>query len=192
MGINESEAVSALQVLERHCLDQSRLAGTRLPNDVYMQKAVFVLDAEDAIIIPKIDACKANSMTCIHIVDALSLRPCACTRLVALPKNRKRQQFRSETTRRRMEHILRNVLMALLEQPDATHRDAECGRCLTERMTHGEAGAHFVRRARIERSHFFSGNSLVKLAVPRFELPGPNAVTVIWYEWLPLGGLGGE
>ncbi len=35
-----------------------------------MQKAIFVLDAKDAIIVTKIDAGKASSMTCIHIVDA--------------------------------------------------------------------------------------------------------------------------
>lgn len=32
----------------------------------------------------------------------------------------------------------------------------------------------------------------MNVADPRFELPGPNAVTVTSYEWLPLGGLGGE
>jgi hypothetical protein len=41
-------------------------------------------------------------------------------------------------------------------------------------------------------SHYLSGNFRVKVAVPRLEFPDPMAVTVIWYEWLPLGGLGGE
>jgi hypothetical protein len=42
-----------------------------------------------------------------------------------------------------------------------------------------------------DADHGFSGNFLVKVADPSLALPGPNAVTVIWYEWLPLGGLGG-
>jgi hypothetical protein len=38
---------------------------------------------------------------------------------------------------------------------------------------------------------YLSGNFLVKVADPRLALPAPKAVTIIWYEWLPLGGLGG-
>jgi hypothetical protein len=35
-----------------------------------MQKAIFVFDAEDAVIVPKIDAGKASGVICIHVVDA--------------------------------------------------------------------------------------------------------------------------
>lgn len=40
-----------------------------------------------------------------------------------------------------------------------------------------DGGPLMVRRN--SAPHFFSGNSLVKVAEPRFELLGPNAVTVI-------------
>ena len=85
-GINEGEAITALQVLERHSLDERRLAGTGLPNDVDMQKAIFVFDAEDAIIIAKIDTSKMNCVACIHITHVSSLRTDARTRRGILPK----------------------------------------------------------------------------------------------------------
>jgi hypothetical protein len=77
----------SFQVLERHSLDQRRLAGTGLSNDVDMQKTVFVFDTEDAIIIAKVDAGKVNSVMCIHIMHVSSLRSDTCTRLGVLPKS---------------------------------------------------------------------------------------------------------
>jgi hypothetical protein len=68
--INEGEAIAALQVLERHPLDQRRLAGTGLPNNVHVQKAIFVFDAEQAFVVAEIDPGKVNCMTCIHITHA--------------------------------------------------------------------------------------------------------------------------
>jgi len=35
-----------------------------------MQKAVFVFDAKDAIIVAEIDAGEASGVICIHIMDA--------------------------------------------------------------------------------------------------------------------------
>ena len=54
MRVDEGEAITALQVFERHSLDQCRLSGTGLPDDVVMQKAVFFFYAEDASVITKI------------------------------------------------------------------------------------------------------------------------------------------
>jgi hypothetical protein len=70
MRVDEGEAITALQILERHRLDQRRLAGAGLANYVDMQKAVFAFDAEDAAIVAKIDAGKVKGMTCIHISHA--------------------------------------------------------------------------------------------------------------------------
>jgi hypothetical protein len=55
-------AIAALQVLEHHCLKQCRLAGTGFPDDVDMQKAVFVFYAEDTTIVAKVDAAEANGI----------------------------------------------------------------------------------------------------------------------------------
>src|SRR5258708_3406942 len=85
--INEGKAIPAFEVLERHSFDQGRLTSTGLPNNVYMQKAIFVFDAEDAIIVAKIDARNANGMISIHIMDAWSLCSCTRTRLGVLPKS---------------------------------------------------------------------------------------------------------
>jgi hypothetical protein len=41
-------------------LDQHRFAGACLFNDSDLQKAIFVFNAEDAIIVSKIDAGKVN------------------------------------------------------------------------------------------------------------------------------------
>src|SRR3981189_228103 len=85
--INEGKAIPAFQVLERHRLDQRRLASAGLSNDVDMKKAIFVFDAKDAIVIAKIDAGKASGVTCIHITHVSSLRSDARTRLGVLPKS---------------------------------------------------------------------------------------------------------
>jgi hypothetical protein len=85
--INEGKAIPALQVLERHSFDQRRLASPGLPNDIDMQKAIFVFDAEDAIVVTEIDAGKASGMTCIHIMDVWSLCAYTRARLGVLPKS---------------------------------------------------------------------------------------------------------
>jgi hypothetical protein len=58
--INEGEAITAFQILKRHRLDQRRLAGSGLANDIDVQKTVFVLDAEDAIVVAKRSACLSH------------------------------------------------------------------------------------------------------------------------------------
>ena len=49
------------------CFQERRFARAGLADDVDVQKAVFVLDAEDALVVAKINAGKARDMTCIHI-----------------------------------------------------------------------------------------------------------------------------
>jgi len=53
--VDQGETVPALQVLERHVLQESRFYRARLTDDVDMQKAIFVFDPEDALVAPKID-----------------------------------------------------------------------------------------------------------------------------------------
>src|ERR1700681_4031300 len=84
--INEGKAIPAFQVLKRHSFDQRRLAGPGLPNDVDMQKAIFVFDAKDSIIVAKIDAGKVNG-TRIHSTHVLSLVWDKLTRLGVLPES---------------------------------------------------------------------------------------------------------
>jgi hypothetical protein len=55
MRIDESKAIAALQILERHSLDQCRLASASFPDDVDVGKAILVFYAEQAIIIAKVD-----------------------------------------------------------------------------------------------------------------------------------------
>ena len=74
--INEGEAMPALQILKRHRLDQSRLAGARLPNDVDMQKAVFVFDAEDAAIVA---SPARETKFCKNGIHALTISPDSST-----------------------------------------------------------------------------------------------------------------
>ena len=44
------------------------------------------------------------------------------------------------------------------------------------------------RHPRVERRSLLLREFPCELVDPRFALPWPNAVTVIWYQWLPLGG----
>jgi hypothetical protein len=64
------------QILKRHRLDQSRLAGARLPNDVDMQKAVFVFDAEDAAIVA---SPARETKFCKNGIHALTISPDSST-----------------------------------------------------------------------------------------------------------------
>ena len=54
--VDQSESMPALQILERHVLQERRFSGAGLADDVDVQKPVFVLDAEDALVAAKIDA----------------------------------------------------------------------------------------------------------------------------------------
>ena len=60
--VDQGEAVAAFQVLERHVLQERRFARAGLADDVEVQETVFVLDSEDALVVAKIDACKACDM----------------------------------------------------------------------------------------------------------------------------------
>ena len=66
MWIDESETVPALQVLESHHFDQGRFAGTGLADDVYVRKAIIVLNAEQAIVIAKINPADVYDRTALH------------------------------------------------------------------------------------------------------------------------------
>jgi hypothetical protein len=87
--INECEAITALEVLERHCFEQCRFASAGFSNDVDMRKAIFVFYAEDAAIIPKVDPCKLNHATCVHL-DAWSPHLKMRSRQGILPKTANR------------------------------------------------------------------------------------------------------
>jgi hypothetical protein len=68
-----AKPITALQVLERHRLDQRRFPGAGLPGDVEVRKAVFVFDAERALIISKIDPPNVYDIVFVHpIIVAIS------------------------------------------------------------------------------------------------------------------------
>jgi hypothetical protein len=52
--INNREANTVLQVLERHRFNQCRFARTGFADNVNMRKAIFTFDTEDAVVGPKI------------------------------------------------------------------------------------------------------------------------------------------
>jgi hypothetical protein len=64
--INECEAITALEVLERHCFEQCRFACAGLADDVDMGKAIFVFDAEQPIIISKIHSANVYDLISVH------------------------------------------------------------------------------------------------------------------------------
>ena len=66
MRVDKREAVAALQVLERHVLQEGRFSRAGLADDVHVQEPVLVLDAEDALVAMKIDAGEARNMICTH------------------------------------------------------------------------------------------------------------------------------
>jgi hypothetical protein len=85
--VNEGEAIAAPQVFERHSFNQRRLAGTGLPNDVDVRKAVFGFDAEDATIVAKIDPTNVYDTIATHISHVWCVRSAKCTRRGVLPKS---------------------------------------------------------------------------------------------------------
>ncbi len=58
--IDERKPVAKREILARHRFQQSRLAGTGLPNDVDVREAIVFLDAEDARVSSEIDSRKSN------------------------------------------------------------------------------------------------------------------------------------
>jgi hypothetical protein len=74
-----------------HRLKQCRFTGARLSDYVDVRKAIFVFDAEDPVIVPKIDASKLNSVKRVHIADISSVGAKAATRSGFLPNERHSQ-----------------------------------------------------------------------------------------------------
>src|SRR5665213_745562 len=56
--IDKREAVSSLEVLQRHTLQQCRFSRARLTDDVHMRKAVLPLDPEQISAASKIRLCE--------------------------------------------------------------------------------------------------------------------------------------
>ena len=106
--VNQGEAIAALQVLERHSLNQGRFASARLANDVDVRKSIFVLDAEEALIISKINPTNMCDMTVLHrpIVQPWAL----CARSEILPRSRPSTvvTFAHPQERRPLELLQRN------------------------------------------------------------------------------------
>jgi hypothetical protein len=72
-----------------------------------------------------------------------------------------------------------NIAITLsLARATPSHKSAEC--CTTAFIsTATEVTSTIAAELAPAHSRHFSGNFLVELAVPRLELPGPKAVTVI-------------
>jgi hypothetical protein len=85
--VAQTRAIPAFQFLERHRLDQRRLASTSLPNDVYMQKTIFVFFYRRRDYRCENRYGQANGMTCIHMMDIWSHCSLMRTRLGVLPKS---------------------------------------------------------------------------------------------------------
>ena len=64
MRIDQCKALAALKVLKRHVLQERRFARPGLSDDIQVQKPVFVLYAEDALVAAKIDAGETSEMMC--------------------------------------------------------------------------------------------------------------------------------
>ncbi len=64
--MDQGETITALQVLERHSLDERGFSGPRLSNYVDMRKTVLVLNAKDAIIVAKIDPPNVYDIIFVH------------------------------------------------------------------------------------------------------------------------------
>ena len=93
MRVDQREAVAALQVLERHVLQERRFARAGLADDVNMRKPVFVLNAEDPLIAVKIDAGETRDVIRAHTGAYFPPRPAIWTRQGVLPQ-RGQQTFR--------------------------------------------------------------------------------------------------
>src|SRR5262249_47905907 len=64
--IDKGKAISTLQILERHRLQQCRFTSPGLPNYVDVRKAVFVFDAKNAIVVAKINSANLYDATALH------------------------------------------------------------------------------------------------------------------------------
>ena len=77
--IDQCEAVAALQVLERHVLQERRFPRAGFADDVNVGKAVFIPDAKDAFVGVKIHAGKTCNVISAH------------TRIIFLPPEHRRE-----------------------------------------------------------------------------------------------------
>ena len=73
MRVDQRKTIAALEVLERHILQERRFTRPGLPDDVDVQQAVFVLNAEDALIAVKIHAGEARDMIPLRAVRARAI-----------------------------------------------------------------------------------------------------------------------
>src|ERR1043166_6588930 len=66
MRIYQRQAVPQLDILQDHCLQQRRFPSDCFPDDMYAGKPVFGLNAENAPVVSKINASKADNVVWPH------------------------------------------------------------------------------------------------------------------------------